>query len=474
MADTKKDDDILDEEYQEQAIYELMQMMAEAVQMQDLNFLQLVVQIWESKYKADLNKFNSYYKQRLKKLLEYYEQIVKRLRENPMPQLEFLQAESVSDLEKIIESAKKHKDLEKLNSELKAWKAKHPQSQFNEIYKQKIESLTNRSKLLSITKAFNQRKAFIELEGIIDKAKDHKDLVLLEKDIDTWKGKFKVENFRKYYKTKIDSKLNENNLIAETGAFDQEETYREIYYVVDSARRNDHADYEDLQRKVNEFLDATPVENFKSSLQDDLEKITDENYLISITSSAEGISYDFDKSDTEGTPTNHSSFNPKKAILELDSAIVQGNTAVIDWIYENRRNMSKFDDTHIGMIMTKTSKNYQIPRNVKYLIPDSSENSLSYQEYKSIDETRKETAVEFFAILSTGRTLTTAEETSLQNIHKKSETARVVDMVWEKLDSDLQQEETLEKDEKGKSEEPENSDTLEDPFSFFDIFGKNY
>ncbi len=158
MSDNKKNEKIeIDEE---KAYLELCQIIAEALQTEDINLLQIRVEQWKKKY--PYNKFSKNLKAKIDYLLnQFYSeviiQILKSIKTNNEKK-EFNQRKALTKLYKII---KETNDIKDLNKKVDNWKKEFPVDDFMDMYKKRVKKFTSKKYLEE--NAFDTDKAYYEL-----------------------------------------------------------------------------------------------------------------------------------------------------------------------------------------------------------------------------------------------------------------------------------------------------------------------
>lgn len=177
-----------------EAYFELCQIIAEAMQLQDVNLLDARIMAWKIKYKKLLDKpstqSNTDFKKRIQFLLtQYYssvtQYILSQLKLNENKKIEN-QAKALKELYTIIKNIN---DLNLLKSKVKKWESKYPIKDFLSMYQKRILSYTREKNLEA--NAFEQEKAFDELVQITKKVATFDELT---NEIADWEKKYSINN----------------------------------------------------------------------------------------------------------------------------------------------------------------------------------------------------------------------------------------------------------------------------------------
>lgn len=172
MSDDKKVQDEDLKKLEDEAYFELLQIIAEAMETQDIGLLDSRIATWKSKYKKLLDRpstsSRSDFKKRVEFLLtQYYssvtQYILNKLKLNEEEKVQN-QSKALRELYRIIKDTN---DLKLLREKVKKWKEKYPVDGFLKMYQKRIEFLARDKNLRE--NAFDQEKAFADLVDITKK-----------------------------------------------------------------------------------------------------------------------------------------------------------------------------------------------------------------------------------------------------------------------------------------------------------------
>lgn len=367
MSDNKKTQSEDLKKLEDQAYYELCQIIAEAMQYQDVGLLDSRIAAWKSKYKKllDESPSNSSFKKRI----------------------EFLLTQYYSDITQYILGQLKLKEEKKIE---------------------------------------NQSKALRQLYSII---RDTNDLDLLKKKVKEWQDKYPVSGFLRMYQKRIELYTREKNL--KENAFEQEKAFSDLIDITKI-----HGTIDELKEALHIWEEKYSI-NDKYTIDDfikhqsEVKRFTSDEFLISIARDEE--TNDVDKNDidiVEEYNNKSSSTLPlqAKAYSTLLAIASKANNVneLFDWVYKNR--YIKFNDKYKELILSATYLNYR-PEYLNHLtIPDVnvSKSSLSFDEYKNIDEIKRYAIISYFNLLLPPDKAMSNDyfNKHIQTIYSKSEKAR--------------------------------------------------
>ena len=192
-----KKSDKLNEIDEEKAYLELCQIIAEAIQTQDINLLQYRIYEWKRKYPYE--KFSKNLKAKIDYLLnQYYSEVINQILKSIKQRREKKDFNQRKALIKLYKMIKETNDIKELNKKINEWKKEYPVNDFMEMYKKRVKKYTSRKYLEE--NAFDTNKAFYDLCHLFKANATYeelKDKVLVwEKDYSIGE-QFKVDDFNK-------------------------------------------------------------------------------------------------------------------------------------------------------------------------------------------------------------------------------------------------------------------------------------
>jgi len=377
MADNKKVQEDL-KKLEDQAYFELCQIIAEAMQYQDIELLNARISYWKNKYKKLLDRPSTNSKSDFKKRIEfllnqYYSSVTQyilnqlKLKEQKMIKN---QSKAVRELYNIIRDTN---DLDLLRKKIKKWETKYPISGFLRMYQKRIESYTREKNLKE--NAFEQEKAFSELVSI---TKINGTLDELKSKLTRWEKNYSINN-----------KFNIDDFIKH-----QTEVKR---YTSD----------EFLQSIAREEIipDNVPKSNIKI-----IENLNNRSFSkLSVQASAYA------------------------ALLKISQS-PNAVSEMFTWVYKNSH--IKFNNEYKEMIISATSLEYS-PAYLSKLPKPKMDNSLSFEEYTNINDIKRYAIISYLnLLLPTGKSVSNNYFNSyISTIYSKSEKARISNYIEDKTTS---------------------------------------
>ena len=324
---------------EDQAYFELCQIIAEAMQLQDIELLDYRISSWKNRYKKLLDGLASpEFKKKIEYLLnEYYSSVTQYI----YSQIKFKENKKIENqskaLIKLYRIIKETNDLETLKSKVKDWEKEYPKSSFLRMYQRKIDSYT-RTKNLEAN-AFNQDEAFSDL---VDITKHNNTFEEFIKEREEWEKKYSIHD-----KFELDDFIKHQS---EVKRFSSDEYLQSI--------SREELNPEELSNSSEDV--STVQENSYSDLS---KQASAYSSLLSIS-----------------TKTNN--------VNEM-----------FKWIYKN--NSIKFNDKYSELILNATYLDYSPTYLNKLKTPDLNINnsSLSYKEFKEMDDIKRYAIISYFNLL---------------------------------------------------------------------------
>ena len=374
MADNKKVQEENLKKLEDQAYFELCQIIAEAMQYQDVELLNARIASWKTKYKKLLDRPSTNSKSDFKKRIEflltqYYSEVTKYI----LSQLKLHEEKKVEKQSKALRELytiiRDTNDYTLLKKKVEKWKEKYPVSGFLKMYQKRIELYTRDKNLRE--NAFKQEEAFSDL---VDVTKVHGTLDELKSELALWEEKYSIND-----KYSIDDFLKHQN---EVKRFTSDEFLQSI------AREDPNPDNIDK----NEVDIAAEYNN--KSFSD-----------LSIQASSYAALLKISKS--------------PNAVNEM-----------FTWVYKNRG--VKFNDKYKELILSATYLDYSPKYLNKMAKPkmDMSKSSLSFDEYSNINDIKRYAIISYFNLLLPPEKAVPNDyfNKHIQTIYAKSERARVSDI----------------------------------------------
>ena len=371
MADNKKVQEEDLKKLEDEAYFELCQIIAEAMELQDVDLLNARIASWKNKYKKLLDRpstnSRSDFKKRIEFLLtQYYSEVTKYILSQLKLQEEKKvenQAKALRELYAIIRGTN---DYDLLKKKVKKWEEKYPVSGFLKMYQKRIQLYTRDKNLRE--NAFKQEEAFSDL---VDITKIHGTLDELKNELTLWEEKYSIND-----KYTIDDFLNH-----------QTEVKR---YTSD----------EFLQSIAREEFNPDNIDKTKIDLVEQYNNNSFSNLSLQASAYA--------------------------ALLKISKAPNAINE-MFTWVYKNSN--IKFNDKYKELILSATYLNYSPTYLNKLIKPkiDMSKSSLSFDEYTNISDIKKYAIISYFNLLLPPEKAIANDyfNKHIQTIYAKSERARV-------------------------------------------------
>ena len=331
-------------------------------------------------------------------------------------ELKKLENQAYFELCQIIAEAMQYQDIELLNSRIYEWKNKYKKlldnSPSNSNFKKRIEFLLTQYyssvtqyilgqlKLREEKQIENQSKALRELYTII---RDTNDYDLLKKKVNKWKEKYPVSGFISMYQKRIELYSRDKSL--RENAFKQEEAFKDLVDITKIHGTLDELKYElDLWEEKYSINDKYSVDDFLKH-QTEVKRYVSDEFLQSIARE-EPNPDNIDKTDIDVVQDYNNKacsniFIQSTAYTSLLTIANKPNNVneLFDWVYKNR--YMKFNDKYKELILSATYLNYRPEYLNNLKIPNINilSNSLTFDDYKNIDEIKRYAIISYFNLL---------------------------------------------------------------------------
>lgn len=332
---------------EDEAYFELCQIIAEAVQLQDIELLDYRIASWKNKYKKLLDNPSPEFKKRIEYLLnEYYSSVTQYIQS----QIKFNENKKIENQSKALRELyviiRDTDDLKTLEKKVNAWKEKYPKDKFLKMYQSKYEHMTSKRNLRE--NAFDQEMAF-------------KDLVEITKHTGTF------EEFAR-----------------------EREQWENKYSIHDKFELDDFIKHQsDIKRYTSD--------EYLHSISRDEEPKENSNLTASETTEAPK------EAEQEEQPQKVYSDLAKQAsaytALLAISQKPNNVNEMFKWVYKN--GSIKFNDKYKELILNATYLDYSPTYLNKLKMPDLNVNnkSLSYEEFKEMDDIKRYAIISYFNLL---------------------------------------------------------------------------
>lgn len=332
---------------EDEAYFELCQIIAEAMQEQSIELLDYRIASWKDKYKKLLDNPSPNFKKRIEYLLtEYYSSVTQYIQS----QIKFNENKKIENQSKALRELyviiRDTDDLKTLEKKVNAWKEKYPKDKFLKMYQSKYEHMTSKRNLRE--NAFDQEVAF-------------KDLVEITKHTGTF------EEFAR-----------------------EREQWENKYSIHDKFELDDFIKHQsDIKRYTSD--------EYLHSISRDEEPKENSNLTASETTEAPK------EAEQEEQPQKVYSDLAKQAsaytALLAISQKPNNVNEMFKWVYKN--GSIKFNDKYKELILNATYLDYSPTYLNKLKTPDLNVNnkSLSYEEFKEMDDIKRYAIISYFNLL---------------------------------------------------------------------------
>ena len=333
---------------EDEAYFELCQIIAEAMQEQSIELLDYRIASWKDKYKKLLDNPSPNFKKRIEYLLnEYYSSVTQYIQS----QIKFNENKKIENQSKALRELyviiRDTDDLKTLEKKVNAWKEKYPKDKFLKMYQSKYERMTSKRNLKE--NAFDQEMAFKDLVEITKHTGTFEEFAMERK---SWEDKYSIHN-----KFELD-------------------------------------DFIKHQSEIKRYTS----DEYLHSISKEEEKKEDSN----------AVEMELPKG---SEPKKHQEKQPQEIYSDLAkqtsaySALlaISGKPNNVDemfkWVYKN--SSIKFNDKYKELILNATYLDYSPTYLNKLKTPDLNVNnkSLSYEEFKEMADIKKYAIISYFNLL---------------------------------------------------------------------------
>ena len=332
---------------EDEAYFELCQIIAEAIQLQDIELLDFRIASWKNKYKKLLDNPSPEFKKRIEYLLnEYYSSVTQYIQS----QIKFNENKKIENQSKALRELyviiRDTDDLKTLEKKVNAWKEKYPKDKFLKMYQSKYEHMTSKRNLRE--NAFDQEIAF-------------KDLIEITKHTGTF------EEFAR-----------------------EREQWENKYSIHDKFELDDFIKHQsDIKRYTSD--------EYLHSISRDEEPKENSNLTASETTEAPKKTEQEEQSQKvySDLAKQASAYTALLAISQKPNNVNE----MFKWVYKN--GSIKFNDKYKELILNATYLDYSPTYLNKLRTPGLNVNnkSLSYEEFKEMDDIKRYAIISYFNLL---------------------------------------------------------------------------
>lgn len=332
---------------EDEAYFELCQIIAEAMQEQSIELLDYRIASWKDKYKKLLDNPSPNFKKRIEYLLtEYYSSVTQYIQS----QIKFNENKKIENQSKALRELyviiRDTDDLKTLEKKVNAWKEKYPKDKFLKMYQSKYEHMTSKRNLRE--NAFDQEVAFKDLVEITKHTGTFEEFA---REREQWENKYSIHD-----KFELDDFIKHQSDI---------KRYTSDEYL--------HSISKDEEPKENN--NSTTFETTELSKEPEQEEQPQKVYS---DLAKQAFAY--------------------TALLAISQKPNNVNE-MFKWVYKN--GSIKFNDKYKELILNATYLDYSPTYLNKLRTPGLNVNnkSLSYEEFKEMDDIKRYAIISYFNLL---------------------------------------------------------------------------
>ena len=332
---------------EDEAYFELCQIIAEAVQLQDIELLDYRIASWKNKYKKLLDNPSPEFKKRIEYLLnEYYSSVTQYIQS----QIKFNENKKIENQSKALRELyviiRDTDDLKTLEKKVNAWKEKYPKDKFLKMYQSKYEHMTSKRNLRE--NAFDQEMAFKDLVEITKHTGTFEEFA---REREQWENKYSIHD-----KFELDDFIKHQSDI---------KRYTSDEYLHSISRDEEH----------KENNNSTTFETTELSKEPKQEEQPQKVY--------------------SDLAKQASAYTALLAISQKPNNVNE----MFKWVYKN--GSIKFNDKYKELILNATYLDYSPTYLNKLRTPGLNVNnkSLSYEEFKEMDDIKRYAIISYFNLL---------------------------------------------------------------------------
>lgn len=329
---------------EDKAYFELCQIIAEAMQVQDIELLDYRIASWKNKYKKLLDNPSPNFKKRIEYLLtEYYSSVTQYIQS----QIKFNENKKIENQSKALRELyviiRDTNDLKTLEKKVNSWKEKYPKDKFLKMYQSKYEHMTSQRNLKE--NAFDQEIAFKDLVDITKHTATFEEFV---KEREEWEKKYSIHN-----KFELDDFIKHQS---EIKRYTSDEYLHSISKDPETEKQNNNS--------TTDLPEQSEPKEVTNKMYSDLNK--------------QAAAY---------------------ASLAAISSKPNNVNEMFKWVYKN--SSIKFNDKYKELILNATYLDYSPTYLNKLETPNLNINnkSLSYEEFNEMDDIKRYAIISYFNLL---------------------------------------------------------------------------
>ena len=295
--------------------------------------------------------------------------------------------------QRIVDWKKKYKKLLDSNSSASTNFKKRIEYLLNEYYSEITQYILKQIRKTEQKRIENQSKVLRKLYYII---KETDDLTLLEKKVKEWEDKYPISGFLNMYQKRIKIYTSEKYL--KENAFDQDMAFRDLYYITILNRTYDELK-EEVKKWEDTYSihDKFELDDFIKN-QSAVNRYTSDEYLKSIAHSDNSNNQEIilpEKKATDSSlPKQAAAYSSLMSVARKPNNIDE----IFDWVYKyNYINFNdEYKSLIMSAIYNDYSPTYLNSLSIPKI---NLSRSLSFEEYQNIDEIKRYAVISYFNLL---------------------------------------------------------------------------
>ena len=297
--------------------------------------------------------------------------------------------------QRILDWKKKYKKLLDSNSSASTNFKKRIEYLLNEYYSEITQYILKQIRKTEQKRIENQSKVLRKLYYII---KETDDLALLKKKVKEWEDKYPISGFLNMYQKRIKIYTSENYL--KEHAFDQDIAFRDLYYITKLNRtynefKEEISNWEDKYSIHDKF----ELDDFIKH-QSDVNRYTSDEYLQSIAHADNNENQEFalpeEKFADSSLPKQATAYSSLMSVARKPNNIDE----IFNWVYKYNSIKFNDEYKNLILSDSAIYLDYSPTYLNSLSVPKINlSSSLTFDEYQNIDEIKRYTVISYFNLL---------------------------------------------------------------------------
>lgn len=307
---------------------------------------------------------------------------------------EAMQVQDITLLDQRISSwKKKYNKLLDSNSSASINFKKRIEYLLNEYYSEITQYILKQIKKSEEKRIENQGKALRKLYKIIDETNDFN---LLKRKVKEWQDKYPISGFLNMYQKRIKVYTSEKYL--KENSIEQDMAFRDLYYITKLNRTFDGFK-EELAKWEDKYSihDKFELDDFIKH-QSDINRYTSDEYLKSIAHADNSDNQEIILLEEKNTDSSLSKQSSAYIDLVSIARKPNNIDEIFNWVYKNNsiKFNDEYKDLILSAIYLDYSPTYLNSLSIPKINLSS---SLTFEEYQNIDEIKRYTVISYFNLL---------------------------------------------------------------------------